>query len=217
MKRILFLLAFLVVTVAATAQERTITLNNGNALDLTTTKWVAYNWSGTLDNLVPTTRDTIDIVVLVKNQTSEPLHFYANLTFSPLTTADTTIAITVQEKKFEVESYTDIIASALTSAITAKTTSQLFTQNELGWILLRDASTQSAGFAYGYISTATTFVMAYQQPNYFVGALANPTSIAPWAWAASSMTFSLCFLAIALIDCMSPISNHHRPIARCLY
>jgi len=122
MKRILFLLAFLVVTVAATAQERTITLNNGNALDLTTTKWLAYNWSGTLDNLIPTTRDTIDIVVLVKNQTSEPLHFYANLTFSPLTTADTTIAITVQEKKFEVESYTDIIASALTSAITAKTT-----------------------------------------------------------------------------------------------
>lgn len=121
MKRILFLLLFIAVTIAATAQERIITLNNGNALDLTSTKWFAYNWSGTLDNLIPTTRDTIDIVVMVKNQSSEPLHFYASLTFSPITTADTTIAITVQEKKFNAELYTDIISSALTPEITAKT------------------------------------------------------------------------------------------------
>ena len=69
--------------------------------------------------------------------------------------------------------------------ITAKTTSQAFTQNELGWILLRDASTASAGFAYPYISTATTFLLAYQPPTYYVTALSNVTNAAPWTWAAS--------------------------------
>jgi hypothetical protein len=69
--------------------------------------------------------------------------------------------------------------------ITPKTTSQVFQQNELGSILLRDASTQSAGFAYGYITNTNYFIMAYQPPTYFVTALANVTNAAPWTWAAS--------------------------------
>lgn len=121
MKKLIFILLFAAISVAGIAQERTITLNNGNALDLTTTKWIAYNWAGTIDNLIPTTRDTIDIVVLVKNQNSEPLNFYAAITLTPITTADTTVAITVQEKMFESGTYADLISSALTSAITTET------------------------------------------------------------------------------------------------
>jgi len=141
MKKYLLLFILSVVTIIATAQERTITLNNGNALDLTTTRWIAYNWSSTLDNFVPTTRDTIDLVVLVKNQSNAPLNFYASLTFAPVTTADTTIAITVQEKMFESGTYADLIASALTGAITTTT---IVNKTTLGVTVQQTNTTASA-------------------------------------------------------------------------
>lgn len=126
MKRILFLICFLLVGLGSIAQERTVMLNNGAYLDLSTTKH--YFYSGTTsDYLIPTTRDTIDFVILVKNQTSDPLNFYAAITMAPIAGADTTVAITVQQKMFESGTYADLIASALSSAITttvitAKTT-----------------------------------------------------------------------------------------------
>lgn len=117
MKKILFLICFLLVGLGSIAQERTVVLNSGNYIDLNTTKWYAYNGT-TSDYLIPTTRDTIDFVLLVKNQTSLPLNFYASITMAPIAGADTTVAITVQQKMFENGTYTDLIASALTSAIT---------------------------------------------------------------------------------------------------
>lgn len=117
MKKILFLICFLLVGLGSIAQERTVILNSGNYIDLNTTKWYAYNGT-TSDYLIPTTRDTIDFVLLVKNQSSLPLNFYASITMAPITGADTTVAITVQQKMFENGTYTDLIASALTSAIT---------------------------------------------------------------------------------------------------
>lgn len=99
------------------AQERTVVLNSGNYIDLNTTKWYAYNGT-TSDYLIPTTRDTIDFVLLVKNQSSDPLNFYASITMAPIAGADTTVAITVQQKMFENGTYADLIASALSSAIT---------------------------------------------------------------------------------------------------
>lgn len=122
MKALKYILAsFLFVLTCATvqAQERTVNLNGGAALDLNVSKWYAYNGT-TADRLLPTTRDTIDYVIQVKNQGSGPLHFYAAITLSPVSGADTTVAITVQQKKFSGESYSDIIASALTSAVTAE-------------------------------------------------------------------------------------------------
>ena len=144
MKKYLLLFVLAIISIIATAQERTITLNNGNALDLTTTRWIAYNWSSTLDNFVPTTRDTIDLVVLVKNQSSAPLNFYASLTFAPVTTADTTIAITVQEKMFESGTYADLIASALTSAVTTTT---IVNKTSLG-VTLQQTNTTAAAVDY---------------------------------------------------------------------
>jgi hypothetical protein len=96
------------------AQERTVNLG---LVDLTTTKNVAYN-GGTNDRLIPTTRDTIDYYVQLSNYTAgHPLHFYCVFTFDTIAGIDTTIAITVQEKKFASESYTDVIASATTGVI----------------------------------------------------------------------------------------------------
>jgi len=119
MKKLFGLFGMLLLFVAMQAQERTVNLNGGVALDLNTTKWYAYN-GNTSDRLLATTRDTIDYIIQVKNQGSGPLHFYAAITLSPVSGADTTVAITVQQKKFSGESYSDIIASALTSAVSAE-------------------------------------------------------------------------------------------------
>ena len=104
---------------AVQAQERTVLLNGGNQLDLNVSKWTAYN-GNTADRLLPTTRDTIDYILQVKNQGSGPLHFYALITLDTIAGVDTTVAITVQQKKFASESYSDIIASALTSVVSAE-------------------------------------------------------------------------------------------------
>ena len=120
MKRLLILLSLILVTAVTFAQERTVYLNANKQLDLSTVKSVAYNGL-TADRLIPTTCDTIDFVLRVVNPTAgTPMHFYANFTFDTIAGADTTIAITVQGKKFNSESYTDIIASALTSAVGAE-------------------------------------------------------------------------------------------------
>ena len=120
MKKFLLLLALSVFAVVTMAQERTVYLNNDKVFDLKVSKWYAYN-RGTADRLIPTTRDTIDFVLRVVNpDAGAPMHFYANFTFDTIAGADTTIAITVQGKKFNSETYSDIIASATTSAVTAE-------------------------------------------------------------------------------------------------
>lgn len=120
MKKFLLLLALSVFAIVSMAQERTVYLNNDKVFDLKVSKWYAYN-GGTADRLIPTTRDTIDFVIRVVNpDAGAPMHFYANFTFDTIAGADTTIAITVQGKKFNSETYSDIIASAVTSAVTAE-------------------------------------------------------------------------------------------------
>jgi hypothetical protein len=119
MKKIILLFSLILFAVSLMAQERTVDLGNGNLIDITKTKVVAYN-GGTSDRLLATTRDTIDYFVKVSNYGSGPLHFYAVITLDTIAGVDTTVAITVQEKKFANESYTDIIASALTSVVSAE-------------------------------------------------------------------------------------------------
>lgn len=140
MKRILFLICFLLVGLGSIAQERTVVLNSGSYLDLNSTKY--YFYSGTTsDYLIPTTRDTIDFVLLIKNQSSDPLNFYAAITMTPIAGADTTVAITVQQKMFETGTYTDLIASALSSAIT---TTVITAKTTLGVTVQRTNTTASA-------------------------------------------------------------------------
>lgn len=120
MKNIFLILSLVLFAIGLSAQERTVDLGAGNAIDITKIKSIAYN-GGLSDRLIPTTRDTIDYFVKVSNYNSGPLHFYANITLAPIAGTDTTVAITVQEKKTASESYSDIIASSLTSVISAET------------------------------------------------------------------------------------------------
>jgi hypothetical protein len=101
------------------AQERTVNLNAGLPLDLKVSQWYAYNGL-TADRLIPTTRDTIDYVLQLKNQTAGPLHFYALITFDTIAGVDTTVSVTVQQRKFASETYADIIAAANTAVISAE-------------------------------------------------------------------------------------------------
>lgn len=119
MKKIL-ILGLLIMSAVTFGQERSVNLAGSNALmDLTVSKYIAYN-GNTSDRLIPTTRDTIDYFVILKDFEPGPLHFYARFTFDTIAGVDTTVLITVQEKKFAGEAYSDIIASAATSVISAE-------------------------------------------------------------------------------------------------
>ncbi len=113
----IFLLLFAAFSIAATAQERSVDIGgSASPVDLYSTKNIPYNGT-TSDRLIPTTRDTIDYYVILKDYPKGPIHFYCNFTFDTIAGIDTTIAITVMEKKFASESYTDVIASATTGVI----------------------------------------------------------------------------------------------------
>jgi hypothetical protein len=132
MKKIIGILGMLLMFAAMQAQT-TVLLNGGNALDLSKTKWYAYNYkSSVTDRLVSATanvHDTTEYILQVTGQNSGPLHFYAVITLDTIAGVDTTVAITVQQKKFAGESYSDIIASALTSVVSAE---QLVVKTTLG-------------------------------------------------------------------------------------
>jgi hypothetical protein len=116
MKKLLILFV-LFLSISVFCQERTVDLNYGNLLDLTKVKKLAYNGT-TSDRLIPTTRDTIDYYLRIKDyHENGPMHFYANITFDTIAGVDTTVAVTVMGKKFASEDYSDIIASALTDTI----------------------------------------------------------------------------------------------------
>jgi hypothetical protein len=116
----IFIILGLIFSLSLIAQKRSVNINGSTLVNVLNTKNVAYN--GTInDRLIPTTRDTIDYYVILSNYGSGPLHFYANFTFDTIAGADTTIAITVMEKKFGSQDYTDVIASSLTPAISAET------------------------------------------------------------------------------------------------
>lgn len=119
MKKLIYLIFCVAITMVTFAQERTVDLNSGIPFDLAKSKTLAYN-GNTSDRLIPTTRDTIDYFVLLSGQESGPLHFYANITFDTIAGIDTTVEVTVQNKTFNTESYSDLIASATTSVISAE-------------------------------------------------------------------------------------------------
>ena len=116
-KFITFITIALFLAVGIQAQERSVNIaGTNNLINLINTKTVDYNGT-TSDRLIPVTRDTIDYYVILGNFDKGPTHFYAQFTFDTIAGADTTVLITVQEKKFANEAYTDVIASAATSAI----------------------------------------------------------------------------------------------------
>ena len=60
---------------------------------------------------------------------------------------------------------------------------QVFQQNELGSVLLRDSSTQNTMMCHAYLTDVSYLILAY--PGTYGGILANVTNAAPWTWAAS--------------------------------
>jgi hypothetical protein len=140
MKKIFSLLFLLAFTICLVAQERTVDLNGGKILDLSKVKTIGFN-GGTLERLLPTTRDTIDFTLKVANLGTAPMHFYAVITLDTIAGVDTTVAITVQGKNFANQAYSDIIASALTSVVSAE---QLNVKTSLGVITDFTETTASA-------------------------------------------------------------------------
>lgn len=147
MKKILFILLALTSVIGLKAQERSVTLNQGRALDLNVSKEYAYN-GYTSDRLIPTTRDTIDYIILVKNQGSDPLHFYAVATLDTIAGADTIVSMQVDYKMFSNQDYSSLIAAAYTSAITAET---LVVKTSLG------VTSETTSTVAQYVTTGTAF------------------------------------------------------------
>lgn len=117
MKKLIFILIAFVFSFAISAQERTVDLNSGKLFDITEYKNIAYNGT-TSDRLIPTTRDTIDYYIRIKDyDQGNPLHFYVAFNFDTIAGIDTTVAITVQGKMFANQDYSDIIASSVTAGV----------------------------------------------------------------------------------------------------
>lgn len=98
------------------AQERTISKTmRENA--------TYYKYSGTAaDTLTPTNQDTIDFVLQFRND-NYVKKIAVKSRFDMITTADTTVAISVDGKEFEDHTtYTSVIASSLSDAVTANNT-----------------------------------------------------------------------------------------------
>jgi hypothetical protein len=137
MKRILSLLFLINFALCLFAQERTVNIaGTGVLVDITSTKNVAY-LGGTLDRLIPTTRDTIDYYVQVSNYGTGPIHFYAAFTLAPISGPDTTISLTVLGKKFGNETYGTVKAAVTSSAVTSEL---IVTSTSLGTINASDTT-----------------------------------------------------------------------------
>lgn len=138
MKKIFSIFILVAFVATAFAQEREVNLLGGSRLlDITSKKNIAYN-GNTSDRLIYDTRDTIDYYVIISNYTAgAPLHFYANFTLDTVAGVDTTVSVTVLEKKFASESYSTLIAAANTSEVTAELQ---YARTSLGTIAVIDST-----------------------------------------------------------------------------
>jgi hypothetical protein len=124
MRKLFAICMIIILGMVAYSQERTVDLNakvlNSQVLNLTTSSKVTYTSTTTLDRLIPTTRDTIDFTLWLYAPVG-PIRPYIEITLDTIAGADTTVSVTIQEKKNYDEAWTDLIAAANTSAISAET------------------------------------------------------------------------------------------------
>lgn len=121
MKNILSIILLLIgFAFTSFAQERTVNIAGvDKVIDITSVKTYAYN-GGTLDRLIPTTRDTIDYYVIIDKYYPGPIHWYANFTLDTIAGADTTISITVLGKQMNSQSWSTLKAAVTSSAVTGE-------------------------------------------------------------------------------------------------
>ena len=130
----------------ANAQERTVNIT-------VPLGYTYYKYTGVAaDTLKPTNQDTIDFVFAV--QLHEYIEKVALKTrFDIIVGADTTVATTVAGKEFsDHTTYTDVIASTVSSAVTANNTVQ---------VLVSDPYTVEAQYVTGRITGGDTVDVAH--------------------------------------------------------
>ena len=115
MKKFITFLLISLFAVSVFAQERTVSkdLPKGHTY---------YKYNGTsADTLIYTNQDTIDLIFQVE-LSDRVTKVAVKSRFDVIAGADTTVAITVSGKNFTDGSYTDIINSTLSSAVSANNT-----------------------------------------------------------------------------------------------
>lgn len=146
MKKLILFLALVAIAIActpsgATAQERTVnvTVPPGNTYHVYT--------GTTSDVLIPTTTDTIDVIFWFRvDEYVTKVAVKARYDMRVL--ADTTVALTVAGKEFyDHTTYTDVIASTVSSAVTSNNVIQVVTL---------DPYTVEAGYVTGRIALGDT-------------------------------------------------------------
>lgn len=146
MKKIFLFLGFVLFAIGLMAQERTVnvTVPSGNTY---------YKYSGTAaDTLKATTQDTIDVVFWFRvDEYIEKVAVKAR--FDVISGADTTVALTVSGKEFsDHTTYTDVIASTTSSAVTANNTVLVVTS---------DPYTVEAQYVTGRVTAGDTINVAH--------------------------------------------------------
>lgn len=110
MKKLIFLLSFLLIAVASFSQSRTLTTRTITSDDT----YVKY--TGVTADTITTAQDTLRIPFFCAR--NYPMSYVINTTFAPRAGADTLVKINVYGKVFEDDSWT-LIQTANTAAITA--------------------------------------------------------------------------------------------------
>jgi len=120
MKKLFIILFLGLISLTVFSQERTVTKLLGKSDTY-------YKYTGvTLDALVPTTRDTIDIIFQVRVP-GLIKKIEVKSRFDMVTTADTTVAVSVFGRNFTDDSYTSMIASTVSSVVTTDNVIQVLT------------------------------------------------------------------------------------------
>jgi len=123
MKKIIFLLAIVLLAVQGMAQERTVNLTIPN-------EGTYINYTGaSADTLIATNQDTLDIVVRY-NGPGYVRKVAVKSRFDVIAGADTTVSVSVFGKEFSDDAtYVEIIAAANSSAVTANNVVQILTSD----------------------------------------------------------------------------------------
>jgi hypothetical protein len=158
---------FLIATVAI-AQERTV--ENSLSRNVLTGNYSYYNYTGTSnDILIPTTRDTIDIVFELKKV--NPVNFSVISKFDPVAGVDTIVYINVLGRNSENESWTSILSdsSAVISADgivkTVSSHSSYVEQITIDTLLTSTALASTKDSLAFYVSNVTTSAVRYRFLN----------------------------------------------------
>jgi hypothetical protein len=112
MKKLIVILGLILIAGLTFAQERTVNLSMASNATY-------YKYTGTTsDVLIPTTRDTIDLVFQYTGSAIVKKIILGSR-FDMRTTADTTVAISLFGKETADDTYVQIIASTLSDAVTS--------------------------------------------------------------------------------------------------